>query len=174
MIQPENLMTIKTMPRVAKVIHALQPSETIPKQRILVVDDEPLIRMLNTDILVDAGFHVDTAEDGAAAWGALQLNNYDLLVTDNQMPKVCGVELIEKVRVAGMVLPVIMATATLLEEGYVEHLWLQPFALLLKPYSLAEFLGAVKAVLRATSLTGAPTALVPNWESSPSTFGLRL
>ena len=142
--------------------------------RILVVDDEPLIRQLNTDILLDAGFQVDIAEDGSAAWAAMQLNDYDLLVTDNQMPKVGGVELIGKVRVAGMVLPIIMATATLPDEIFTGHLWLQPFALLLKPYSLAEFLGAVKSVLLATSLSGATVALMPNWESNPQAFGVRL
>jgi DNA-binding response OmpR family regulator len=161
------------MPRGAKVVG--QPVEMIPKQRILVVDDEPMIRLINTDILLDAGFQVDTAEDGSAAWDALQLNNYDLLVTDNQMPKVCGVELIEKVRVAGMVLPVIMATATLPDELFTEHLWLQPFAMLLKPYNFVEFIGAVKAILHVAGHAGAPaTALVPNWESSPLTFSLRL
>ena len=146
----------------------------IPGQRILVVDDELLIRQLNTDILADAGFTVDTAVDGADAWDALQFNEYALLVTDNQMPKVSGVELIEKVRVAGLVLPIIMATATLPEAEYARHLWLQPFALLLKPYSLAEFIGTVKAVLRASTHAGERLALLPNWQSRPQAFGVRL
>lgn len=162
------------MPRGMKAAGAQQQNETIPLQRILVVDDEPLIRQLNGDILVDAGFRVDTAEDGAAAWDALQQNNYHLLITDNQMPKVSGVELIEKVRVAGMVLPVIMASATLPDEGYVEHLWLQPFAMLLKPYSLTEFIGTVKAILHAAGHAGEPMALTPNWKSHPLVFGARL
>jgi len=167
-------MIIKTKSRGVSVAGFLQQSETMPAQRILVVDDEPLIRLLNTDILVNAGFHVDTAEDGAAAWDALQLNHYDLLVTDNQMPKVGGAELIEKIRVSGMVLPVIMATATLPEDGYGEHLWLQPFAMLLKPYSLAEFVGAVKTILHAASHAGERMALMPNWKSDPMVFGARL
>jgi len=90
------------------------------------------------------------------------------------MPNVSGLELVEKIRVAGKVLPIIMATATLPGEEYTQHLWLQPFAMLLKPYSLAEFLGVVKSVLQVTSLAGMPAALVPNWESSPVAFGLRL
>ena len=152
----------------------MQPSQTVPPRKILVVDDEPLIRQLNSDILADAGFHVDTAGDGVAAWDALQLNDYDLVITDNQMPNVSGVELIEKIRVAGMVLPVIMASATLPEDGYVEHLWLQPFAMLLKPYSLAEFVGTVKAILHAAGPAGEPMMLMPNWKSNPLTFGARL
>lgn len=162
------------MPHEANAAGSRQRAVTIPVQRVLVVDDEPMIRLLNTDILVDAGFRVDTAEDGAAAWDALQLNQYDLLITDNQMPKVGGAELIEKIRVSGMVLPVIMASATLPEEGYIEHLWLQPFAMVLKPYSLAEFIGAVKTILHAASHAGERMALMPNWKSDPQSFGARL
>jgi len=167
-------MTTIKIPHAVEMAGAPQLREAIPGKRILVVDDEPLIRLLNFDILANAGFQVDTAEDGAAAWEAMQLNDYDLLVTDNQMPKVCGVELVEKIRVAGMGLPVIMATATLPDETFTGRPWLQPFAMLLKPYSLAEFLGAVKSTLGATKLDGAAAVLVPNWESNPQAFGLRL
>ena len=70
--------------------------ETNPRQRILVVEDDAAIRRLNTEILTYSGYHVDAAEDGAVAWDALQQNNYDLMVTDNDMPKVTGVEFIRK------------------------------------------------------------------------------
>jgi DNA-binding response OmpR family regulator len=150
------------------------PSRSGPPQRILVVDDEPLICRLNADILEDAGHLVDVAEDGAAAWAALQLKEYDVMVTDNQMPKSSGIELVTKIRTAGMVLPILMATGTLPEEEFTDHLWLQPFALLLKPYSLAELLGAVESLLPAPNNGCAPTVLVPNWECRPSVFGLRL
>ena len=142
--------------------------------RVLVVDDEPLIRQLNTDILEEAGYQVEIAEDGAAAWNAMQLTEYDLVVTDNQMPKVSGVDLVVKIRTAGMVLPVIMATGTLPEEEFTQHLWLYPFVMLLKPYSLAELLGAAKAILQVKSDDCEPVALVPNWECQPLAFGLRL
>ena len=152
----------------------LLPATATPRQRILVVDDEPLIRQLNSDILVDAGFTVETAMDGADAWDALLFNEYALLITDNQMPKVSGVELTEKVRLAGMTLPIIMATATLPERAYAQHLWLQPFAFLLKPYSLAELIGTVEAVLSAPAKAGERPALLPNWQSRSQAFGVRL
>ncbi len=115
--------------------------------RILVVEDEPLMRHLNTKMLVDAGYHVDAAEDGAAAWDTLQRKNYDLLVTDNRMPKVTGIELIEKVRTARMPVPVIMATGAYPHEELIKSPHLQPTATLLKPYTAAEFLGTVQKVL---------------------------
>ena len=150
------------------------PKAVRPNLRVLVVDDEPLICRLNTDILAGAGYQVDVAENGAAAWDALQRKDYDLLVTDNQMPNLSGVDLVKKVRTAGMSLPVIMATGTLPEEEFTQHLWLYPFVMLLKPYSLAELLETVKAMLHATINGCRPMAIVPNWESHPLVFGKRL
>jgi DNA-binding response OmpR family regulator len=66
------------------------------------------------------------------------------------MPKVTGLELIQKVRAAGMALPVIMATGVLPEEAFTRSPWLQPAATLIKPYTLAEFLGVVENVLHGT------------------------
>jgi len=63
------------------------------------------------------------------------------------MPNVSGVELIEKVRAAGMTLPVIMATGEAPEEDFTRNPFLQPAATLLKPYTPVEFLGTVKNVL---------------------------
>jgi len=120
-------------------------------QRILVVEDDAAIRQLNTEILACSGYHVDAAEDGAAAWDALQRNTYDLLVTDNEMPKVTGVELIKKLQDTRMFLPVIMATGALPDEKFADYPCLQPAVTLLKPYTFDELLNAVKAVLRATS-----------------------
>jgi len=144
--------------------------QTSPSHRILVVDDEPLMRHLNTKMLLDAGYHVDAAEDGAAAWDTLQFKSYDLLITDNNMPKVSGVELIEKVRAARMVLPVIMATGTLPEEEFTRCPWLQPAATLIKPYTPTEFLGTVKKVLASRPIV---TLQLKPKESAPgSTLGL--
>lgn len=124
-----------------------------PHHRILVVDDEAAILRLTTGTLVHSGYDVDTAKDGAEAWSALQTKQYDLLITDNNMPKVSGVELIEKVRAAGMALPVIMATGALPREEFTRHPWLTPAATLLKPFSLVELLATVQAVLLAVAAT---------------------
>jgi hypothetical protein len=67
---------------------------TIPPQRILVVEDEPDIRQLNTEVLIDFGYPVDAAEDGLAAWRALNSGGYDLSITDHDMPNVSGLELL--------------------------------------------------------------------------------
>jgi len=151
--------------------------DSLPKnRRILVVDDEPFVRQLNAEMLESAGYLVGMAEDGADAWHALQRNEYDLLVTDDHMPKLTGIELVTKIRTAGVVLPVIMATGTLPDEEFTQHIWLYPFAVLLKPYSFMELLGTVKAILLTKSTNGGGEfmALQPNWECQPQVFGLRL
>ncbi len=138
-----------------------------PRQRILVVEDDPAIRRINTEVLVYSGYQVDAAEDGAAAWDALQLNNYDLVITDNHMPKVTGIELIKKLQDARVDLPVIMATGALPDEEFNRYRWLQPNMILLKPYSFDELLAAVKKVLRAASDARDQIAPPPNWQVQP-------
>jgi DNA-binding response OmpR family regulator len=120
----------------------------LPPCRILVVEDEPHIRQLNTGVLINSGYDVDTAEDGAAGWEALNADSYDLMITDNKMPRLTGVELLKKLYAHRMALPVIMATGELPTEEFTRYPWLQPAATLLKPYTVAELLGTVKKVLR--------------------------
>ena len=85
-------------------------------------------------MLIRSGYQVDAAADGAAGWKALQGNSYDLVITDNFMPKMTGVEMVKKLHAAGMKLPVIMATAMLPQEEFVSHPWLQAVTTLLKPF----------------------------------------
>ncbi|HTB83192.1 MAG TPA: response regulator [Candidatus Sulfotelmatobacter sp.] len=118
-----------------------------PLRHILVVDDEQFVRKLLSDLLTDVDYQVDTAEDGAAGWEKLQSRNYDLLVTDNQMPKVTGVELVRKIRTAQMTLPIIMVTATPPED--IEELQLA--AVLEKPFGIKQLARAVEEVFHQQS-----------------------
>ena len=118
-----------------------------PVHRILVVDDDQAILRLNAEALMRHGYRVDAAADGSAAWQALKNDQYDLLITDNRMPNVTGVELIKKVRSAQMTLPVIMATGVWPSEEMSLYPWLQPVATLLKPYAISELLGTVREAL---------------------------
>ena len=140
---------------------------TKPSHRILVVDDDISIRQLNTNILLRRGYEVDAAEDGAAAWEALCSDSYDLLITDNVMPKLSGVELLKRLRAARMELPVIMATGSLPREDFTRHPWLQPEVTLLKPYAIEEMLRTVEETLRATAAT--PSNCVTENPAKPTT-----
>lgn len=142
-------MTTENFSQTAALADASLENETKPPARILVVDDDADIRQLNTELLLTAGYEVDAAEDGAVAWNELQSKSYDLLVTDNNMPHVSGIGLLEKLHVARMAIPVILVTGEPPTAALARHPWLHIEALLLKPYAADELLAVVNNVLRA-------------------------
>jgi DNA-binding response OmpR family regulator len=139
-----------------------------------MVDDDSDVRQLSAQALVGYGYHVDAAEDGAAAWEALQINTFNLLITDNNMPRLTGVELVKKLRSARMALPVIMATGRLPTEELAQNPSLQLAAMLPKPFSIDELLDTVRVVLRATDSAPGQIEPLPDWRRQPSPDGLRL
>jgi CheY-like chemotaxis protein len=126
---------------------AVAPEATAFPLRILVVDDEAAVRRLITGALAPFGYLVDVAEDGALAWEILQARRYDLLITDNQMPKVTGIELLQKLHASAADLPVIMATGSVPDDEFARNPWLQPASTLVKPFTLDALLDTVKKVL---------------------------
>jgi CheY-like chemotaxis protein len=128
----------------------------VPSNHILVVDDDVVTRQVSARVLSRFGYQTETAEDGAAAWEALQANGYDLLIADNNMPKVSGVELVKKVRSAHMTLPVILASGALPTQELESNTWLQPVAKLVKPFSSGQLLEKVNEVLAQATVSAAP------------------
>ena len=96
--------------------------------RILLVDDEKAVRDLHLELLTSAGYEVMAAADGALAWDAIQTQHFDLMITDNSMPKVSGVELINKLIDANIRLPIIIATGAAPQHELKRHprLWKDP------------------------------------------------
>lgn len=124
---------------------------TLP-QRILVVDDDTGICQLCSDILIDSGYRVDTAGSGEAGWQMLHGTRhnpyrYHLLITDNHMPKLSGIELIKKLRSARMALPVILASGTM----PLDTEWLRLAAILPKPFSVDQLVQTVREVLHTVN-----------------------
>jgi CheY-like chemotaxis protein len=141
---------------------ASQPHPTNSPCRILVVDDDSDTRQLSVDVLAGFGYDVEAAIDGAAGWEALQASNYDLTITDNKMPRMTGLEMIEQLRSARMKLPVIMATGHLPTNEFMRKPWLKPDATLQRPFTNDDLLEAVKKVLRpGDNNNGHKEALLP-------------
>lgn len=145
---------------------AQTPATTPEAQRILVVEDDADIRRLNTEVLTRSGYRVDAATDGGDAWDAISANRYDLMITDNSMPKLTGLELLRKLREGRVVLPVIMATGTLPEHEFAASPWLIPDATLVKPYTVPELLATVRAVLSANESDRATLPVAPETNGS--------
>ena len=137
---------LETASAMARGTPAQNPAPA-PRARILLVDDDPDDRELNAGILIRSGYTVDTAGDGAEAWQALHAENYDLLITNNKLPRVTGLDLIGKLRSEAVTLPIILAAATMRPEELEQHAWMQLHAALPKPFNLATLLETVEKVL---------------------------
>ena len=172
----QRLITMKAI----ELLQAGEPASTSVqcqanlRHRILVIDHDRDIRLLYTEALARPGYYVDAAEDGAAGWEALQVNRYNLLITENNMPKLTGVELVRKLHSARMGLPVIMAAERLPTDELARNPLLQLAATLPKPFYISQLLETVKTVLRATDRSREQFAPPPDWRSRPSANGLRL
>ena len=113
-------------------------------RRILVLDDDEMTRRVVALMLARVGYAVDTAEDGEQGWEAFGYGRYDLLVTDNDMPRLSGMQLIERLRFAGLTIPVIVVSGSL-ELGEVEdYPWLALAAILHKPFVFADLVSAAR------------------------------
>jgi DNA-binding response OmpR family regulator len=131
----------------SRIEETSMPSELIKARRILVTDDDPILCGIIAAALEDDGFVVDMAFDGEKAWEILVHRHYDLLVTDNEMPRLTGMELVERVRNAGLGLPVIVASGSLSLRRASDYPPLQIAAVIPKPFALLEVLNTVRNVL---------------------------
>src|ERR1700681_280563 len=112
-------------------------------RRILIVDDEDNDRDLNSRLLIRAGYEVVGAVDGDAAWEAIQTQDFDLMITDNSMPKVTGIELVNKLQAAGNKLGIIFLTGEFPYDQFKRYPWLKNMVILTKPLTNSEILSVV-------------------------------
>ena len=80
-------------------------------KRILIVDDEPNVRLVFRTALESMGHQLAASEDGASALEWLKTNTVDLVLLDLQMPRLGGMETLERLRSSGNSVPVIIITA---------------------------------------------------------------
>jgi DNA-binding response OmpR family regulator len=141
--------------------------ESSTSYRILVADDDDAVRLMMTEMLSRSGFQVDSASDGEAAWEALNTELYDLLITDNSMPRLAGIDLLKKIRAARMDVPAIMVSGEPPKEQFTLYPWLRPAAVLVKPCTVTGLLSAVAEVMRAHRAVPVATApTIPDRQAS--------
>ncbi|MFH5811099.1 response regulator transcription factor [Companilactobacillus sp. FL22-1] len=121
------------------------------KKKILVVDDEPAILELIEYNLEDNDYQVSTAVDGQMALDKATDEKFDLILLDQMLPKLSGIEMLKKMRKAGNLTPVIFLTAVDTEENKIEGLISGADDYVTKPFSIKELLARIKVVLRRTS-----------------------
>jgi DNA-binding response OmpR family regulator len=116
--------------------------------KILIVEDEPNMRMGLRDNLEFEGYEVSIAEDGEKGLRMIRENQYNLIILDVMMPKMSGLDVCKTIRKEGVQTPVILLTAKGEEIDKVLGLELGADDYVTKPFSLRELLARVKAVLR--------------------------
>ncbi len=115
--------------------------------RILIADDEQDIVDALAYALTADGYEVDTVTDGEAALEAAQREPYDMIVLDIAMPRLSGTEVCRRLRTKSIV-PIMMLTARDAELDRVLGLEVGADDYVTKPFSVAEFVGRVHAILR--------------------------
>ena len=118
------------------------------KKKILLVDDEPNIRIVLSAVLEKAGYTVDVAEDGYAALRSMQEAKPGLVITDLRMPNMNGFELLSVIRARYPEVPTVAISGEFLtvdlHEGPLADAFFQK-----GNYSLADFLGKIAELLEA-------------------------
>jgi two-component system, OmpR family, response regulator RegX3 len=130
--------------------------------RILVVEDEQAIAEAVGYALREAGYDVDWAADGTQAIDAARSKPYDLMVLDLLLPGTHGLEVCQTLR-GESDLPIVMLTARDTEQDRVNGLDLGADDYVTKPFSVAELVSRVRALLRRRAL---------NRGRTPSTIAL--
>ena len=130
------------------------------KSRLLVVEDETPIRTGLIDVFVFHGFDVDFAVDGLTGLEKSLTGNYDLILLDVMLPGMNGFDVCERIRAADRQQPVIMLTAKSADEDVILGLSLGADDYVAKPFSVAQLVLRVQAVLRRVSPRGEALAFL--------------
>ncbi|MDO5442524.1 MAG: sigma-54 dependent transcriptional regulator [Bacteroidia bacterium] len=112
--------------------------------RILVVDDERAIRNSLKEILIDEGYDVDTAEDGAIAIQMVEKEKYNIIFCDIKMPNMDGMEVLDKLNAMGVEAAVVMISGHGDIETAVECIKKGAFDFIQKPLDLNRILITIK------------------------------
>ena len=118
------------------------------KTRILVIEDEPSLSMTIRDELEFEGFEACVAQDGVTGFERMLNDAPDLVVLDVMLPGKSGFEICREARRRGLDTPIIMLTARAQEVDRVRGLELGADDYVVKPFSLAELVARIHAVLR--------------------------
>jgi two-component system response regulator PilR (NtrC family) len=122
------------------------------KPRILVVDDEESIREFLDIMLKKEGYEITTAEDGQKAIDLLAKKSFDMVISDLQMPKVTGIELLKHVKTEYPQVLFMLITAFGTTESAVEAMKMGAYDYITKPFKIDEVRINIANALRSQSL----------------------
>ncbi len=117
------------------------------KNKILVVDDQPGIRLLLSDVFTSIGYHVTVAQTGQEALDKIFKQRFDLILLDHGLPIINGQEVIEQMEHKGIFVPVILMSGLIenLKREYLQHSMF--IKIVAKPFNILEMSQMVKKML---------------------------
>ena len=134
------------------ITHNSIESELNPKNRILLVEDEELIREMIKIALEEEGYEVQTTSNGRTALNLLQNSNSesnpDLIVLDLMLPEINGLDICRLLRYQGNIIPILVISAKGSETDRVLGLEVGADDYLTKPFSMRELIARCRALLR--------------------------
>jgi CheY-like chemotaxis protein len=113
---------------------------------ILVVDDDPVVRRLTIEVLTDRGYKVATGADGVEAFELMQHQNFAVVISDIQMPRMDGLTLLRRVKQEYTDLRVLLMTARSTDVTKEESAKLGADGFLAKPFKPSELLSALDQI----------------------------
>lgn len=117
------------------------------KRRVLVVDDEPTLRLGFSYALSTRDTHVDTASTGRQALEKIKEHSYDILILDLRMPDIDGLGVIETLRLSGNLVPIVLCSAALTPSAALRAIQHRVPDFLFKPIRPTDLRGIVEFVL---------------------------
>lgn len=144
-------------------------------EKLLVVDDEPILLKGLKFSLTQDGYDVDTAVDGLEAYEKIMSNTYDMVVLDLMLPGMDGLEVCKKVRESSMV-PIIILTAKGDDSNKVLGLEYGADDYLTKPFNILELKARIKAILRRIQVKEkhAHSSIIETGDFSINTLGRKV
>ncbi|MBD3237459.1 MAG: response regulator [Candidatus Eisenbacteria bacterium] len=135
------------------------PRTPAPTARIMIVDDEEIVRVSLENWLKADGHNVGTAPSAKAALELLEKERWDILLADIKMPRISGLELLAKVKELHPEVQVVMMTAYASVESAVEAMKKGAYDYLVKPFEPEELRILVQRITEKTSLVREVTQL---------------
>ena len=120
--------------------------------QVLIIEDEPAIRTGLTDALVFHGFEVTAEADGGRGLELALTGKFDLILLDIMLPRVDGFAICDEIRKVDRQQAIIMLTAKSADEDIINGLALGADDYVQKPFSVAQLILRIKAVLRRSSI----------------------
>lgn len=146
----------------------------VRRMRILLVEDDAMIRRAMVAALKDHGLTVDALGDGAQVLSAVLAQPYDLLILDLGLPKMDGLDVLAQIRAAKVDLPILIVTARDDIKSRIGGLDGGADDYVVKPFDMQELLARIRALVRRRGGTAQPMLSNGKLTLNPATFEVKI